>query len=127
MSKNSAIIFYKDNGENHILTVIESNYGYSMLTDKKFLDEIFSKCPNGNVYALIGNTEIRIDHSDKNEKDTLERKLGTVRQVGDLLYANDSQIKNVLSGSISTEKTGSHVLVNCTIVADKFEIIPKKA
>ena len=64
--RTSVITFYKENGENHILRVMESNNGYSMLTNKEFLDEILSEHPKakGNLYALVGNTEIKLDHFD---------------------------------------------------------------
>ena len=52
--KTSVITFYKENGENHILR------------NKEFLDEILSEHPKakGNLYALVGNTEIKLDHFD---------------------------------------------------------------
>lgn len=66
VDENQCNHFYKENGENHILRVMESNNGYSMLTNKEFLDEILSEHPKakGNLYALVGNTEIKLDHFD---------------------------------------------------------------
>ena len=63
---NSVFIFYKENEENHFLTVLESNHGFSILTDEKYLNQILSEHPKvkGNLYALVGNTEIKLDHFD---------------------------------------------------------------
>lgn len=71
-------------------------------------------------------SQVLSGNSDAKENGNQKKKLGAIRQVGELLYVDGIQVKNILGGSISSEKTLDHVLVTCTIVGDTFEIIPKR-
>ncbi|MGM0215071.1 hypothetical protein [Enterococcus sp. AZ109] len=81
---------------------------------------------SGRVAQVLSNPST-MDINGEKENRNQKKKLGAIKQVGESLYVDGIQVKNILGGSISSEKTLDRVLVTCTIVGDTFEIIPKRS